>query len=145
MLYSFNFYIGTSNRTQKTGVFPGNYVTLARGGQRSPQSSSTRENSSGHRNNNKNNVPSSRQGVPPELPPRSISPATTVTNSTGTSNPISSSWHGHQDNIGIPIGRSSSAIMASQAAKPLDKVCFSIFFVGQLITVFIVVVLFVVF
>lgn len=125
--------LGTSNRTQKTGVFPGNYVTLARGGQRSPQSSATRENSNGHRNN-KNNVPSQRQCAPPELPPRSVSPSITVTNASGTSNPISLSWHGQQDNVGVPIGRSSSAIMATQAAKSSEKVCFCLFnIVGYLV------------
>lgn len=130
--------VGTSNRTQKTGVFPGNYVTLARGSQRSPQSSSTRENSSGHRSN-KNNVPSSRHGTPPELPPRSISPGTAATNAAvGTSNPISMSWHGHQDNVGVPIGRSSSAIMASQASKPSDKVGFSLFCGCQVILLLII-------
>lgn len=111
---------------------------MARGSQRSPQSSQTRENSSGHRNN-KSNVPSPRQGAPPELPPRSTSPATAVTNSGGTSNAISLSWHGQQDNVGIPIGRSSSAIMTSQAAKPSDKVCFCLFFLGEICFVFVVI------
>lgn len=107
--------VGTSNRTQKTGVFPGNYVALARGGQRSPQASAAPEN--GGSRGGKSSAASPRQeGAPPELPPRSASPAV------GSSNPISMSWHGQQDSVGAPIGRSSSAIMASQAAKAADKV-----------------------
>lgn len=123
---------GTSNRTQKCGVFPGNYVTLARGAPKSPQSSRTHEASgdqkisASYTRNGKSSL-SSKQNVaalPPELPPRSGSPA----NSTNT---ISSSWHGQQDNAAAPLGRSSSAIMSgintqlnvTTVAKPVEKVC----------------------
>lgn len=128
---------GTSNRTQKCGVFPGNYVTLARGTPRSPQSSATR--SGGENGDGKSSVSFTRSGkssnssrqvsnLPPELPPRSVSPAC------GT-NTISSSWHGQQDNAAIALGRSSSAIMSSVSAqsmsannvgKTVDKVCFTL-------------------
>lgn len=81
-------------------------------------------------------MPSPRQGAPPELPPRSLSPGTAVTNTGGTSNSISLSWHGQQDTVGVPIGRSSSAIMATQAAKPCDKVGFCLLFVCQIVAVF---------
>ncbi|KAB0799850.1 hypothetical protein PPYR_07730 [Photinus pyralis] len=118
---------GTSNRTQKCGVFPGNYVTLARGAPRSPQPSPrSGENTS----SSKSVVSYTRSGksrqsansLPPDLPPRSSSPAIAT-------NTISSSWHGQQDNAAMPLGRSSSAIMSSVAlptngptvGKPLDE------------------------
>ncbi|XP_017778540.1 PREDICTED: SH3 domain-containing RING finger protein 3-like isoform X2 [Nicrophorus vespilloides] len=91
---------GTSNRTQKSGVFPGNYVTPA-SAPRSPQTQNSSDSKSavsytrskgGSRNSN----------LPPELPPRSTSP-----------NAISSSWHGQQDNTAAPLGRSSSAALMS--------------------------------
>ncbi|XP_018572953.1 E3 ubiquitin-protein ligase SH3RF1 isoform X2 [Anoplophora glabripennis] len=101
---------GTSNRTQKCGVFPGNYVTLARGGP-NLHSSSSKDGSGDSKlpvsfTRSGKGVSSSRTACnPPELPPRSISPAT-------TGNTISSSWHGQQDNAAVPLGRSSSAIMS---------------------------------
>lgn len=108
---------GTSNRTQKCGVFPGNYVTLARGAPRSPQSGSSR----GGGDDAKNSVSYTRSGksrqasnLPPELPPRSASPAC------GT-NTISSSWHGQQDSAAVALGRSSSAIMSSVTAQSLSS------------------------
>ncbi|XP_063905217.1 E3 ubiquitin-protein ligase SH3RF1 isoform X4 [Zophobas morio] len=119
------WYKGTSNRTQKCGVFPGNYVApvakaaAAAGGPPDAKAavSFTRSGKS---------VSSPRQtynNLPPELPPRSVSPA----NATNT---ISSSWHGQQDNAAVPLGRSSSAVMSgvnttlglgSATAKPADK------------------------
>lgn len=94
---------GTSNRTQKCGVFPGNYVTLARGAPKSPQhASESNEPKTSYTRNGRSTI--SKQ-LPPELPPRSGSPA-------NTTNTISSSWHGQQDNAAAPLGRSSSAIMS---------------------------------
>ncbi|KAK4887754.1 hypothetical protein RN001_004025 [Aquatica leii] len=106
---------GTSNRTQKCGVFPGNYVTLARGAPRSPQPSPR----SGDNSETKSVVSYTRSGkprqsancLPPDLPPRSSSPAIAT-------NTISSSWHGQQDNAAMPLGRSSSAIMSSATNTP---------------------------
>lgn len=123
---------GTSNRTQKCGVFPGNYVTLARGAS-NLQVSSSKDGSGDSKlpvsfTRSGKGVSSSRTACnPPELPPRSISPST-------TGNTISSSWHGQQDNATVPLGRSSSAIMSSvnnahltvgsaTIAKGSDKVC----------------------
>ncbi|XP_049825850.1 E3 ubiquitin-protein ligase SH3RF1 isoform X2 [Aethina tumida] len=126
---------GTSNRTQKTGVFPGNYVALARGGPTSwdgtaPTQSNDSSKQSGvsHVRSSKGNggTSSAPRGTdrscpsnPPELPPRATSP------STGAA--ISSSWHGQQDGAAVPLGRSSSAIMSSSAnchhltAKSVEK------------------------
>ncbi|KAI4462926.1 sh3 domain-containing [Holotrichia oblita] len=118
---------GTSNRTQKCGVFPGNYVTLARGTPRSPQSSTTRtgDNNDGKGATNYSsksgkayNPTKQLSNLPPELPPRSASPACST-------NTISSSWHGQQDNAAIALGRSSSAIMSSvtvQSMSPANNV-----------------------
>ncbi|CAG9856076.1 unnamed protein product [Phyllotreta striolata] len=106
---------GTSNRTQKSGVFPGNYVTAAR----CPP---------GHKDDAKLPASFTRAGKtasansasanPPELPPRASSPA--------GSNAFSSSWHGaQQDPASAPIGRSSSAIvpggMQTAAGRAQDK------------------------
>lgn len=127
---------GTSNRTQKCGVFPGNYVTLAQNVSRSPIASPrANENLSDTKS-----VGGSRLGkpmfplkqntnnLPPELPPRSSSPAL-VTNT------ISSSWHGQQESTTLPLGRSTSTIMTGASAtqppigttsviKTSDKVCY---------------------
>lgn len=112
---------GTSNRTQKCGVFPGNYVALYRSIGRSPHNpepklatvSYTRSSSKA----SKSPAVSPRQGhnniQPPELPPRSVSP------SVGTAT-ISSSWHGQPDgaNAGItPLGRSQSAVMGTASSN----------------------------
>lgn len=102
------WYKGTSNRTQKCGVFPGNYVTLARGIPK--QSGNTGKEGLNEPklpvsfNRSGKTVMSSGRSAsnPPELPPRSTSPANT----------ISSSWHGHQTNVASPLGRSSSTIMS---------------------------------
>jgi E3 ubiquitin-protein ligase SH3RF len=115
------WYKGTSNRTQKCGVFPGNYVAYMKGSSSDPKVavSFTRSGKS---------VTSPRQtynNLPPELPPRSVSPATAT-------NTISSSWHGQQENAAVPLGRSSSAVMSSvntthlslgsaTVAKPAEK------------------------
>lgn len=61
---------GTSNRTQKCGVFPGNYVTLARGGQQRNGADKSAAKSKGSQKVQAANS----AGVPPELPPRAHSP-----------------------------------------------------------------------
>ncbi|XP_045480233.1 E3 ubiquitin-protein ligase SH3RF3 isoform X2 [Harmonia axyridis] len=97
------WYKGTSNRTQKCGVFPGNYVSLAHGltpAQIESKSSVSRIRS------NKNGL-SKGLGAPPELPPRAVSPSVAPS--------ISSSWHGQQEGVTVPLGRSTSAIMTSGA------------------------------
>ncbi|XP_022913310.1 E3 ubiquitin-protein ligase SH3RF1-like isoform X2 [Onthophagus taurus] len=103
---------GTSNRTQKCGVFPGNYVALARGAPRSPQTAGRSDENKavivGLKGGVKSTSPRQQtSNLPPELPPRSASPACS------TNNTISSSWHGQQDHAGAGLGRSSSAIMSS--------------------------------
>lgn len=125
---------GTSNRTQKCGVFPGNYVTLARGAPRSPQTSTRSGDSSSDNKSVVSYIRNSKtqhsaNSLPPDLPPRSSNPATAT-------NTISSSWHGQQDSAAVPLGRSSSAIMSSIAnsshlptncapvGKTVEKVCF---------------------
>lgn len=61
---------GTSNRTQKCGVFPGNYVTLARGNQQRNGAEKSAVKSKGNQK-----VPAANSGsIPPELPPRAHSP-----------------------------------------------------------------------
>ncbi|KAG5894443.1 hypothetical protein JTB14_014892 [Gonioctena quinquepunctata] len=116
------WYKGTSNRTQKCGVFPGNYVTIARGIPNSAHASVKEPGATvtesklpvSFTRSGKSATPSPRSASsnPPELPPRSTSP-----------NAISSSWHGQQDTSAAPLGRSSSAIMPGQAAvaKVSDK------------------------
>ncbi|XP_044253854.1 E3 ubiquitin-protein ligase SH3RF1-like isoform X2 [Tribolium madens] len=118
------WYKGTSNRTQKCGVFPGNYVAYM---SKASLSSSDAKVAVSFTRSGKS-VSSPRQTyntLPPELPPRSVSPATAT-------NTISSSWHGQQDNAAVPLGRSSSAVMSSvntthlslgsaTVAKPADK------------------------
>ncbi|XP_044253855.1 E3 ubiquitin-protein ligase SH3RF1-like isoform X3 [Tribolium madens] len=120
------WYKGTSNRTQKCGVFPGNYVAYM---SKASLSSSDAKVAVSFTRSGKS-VSSPRQTyntLPPELPPRSVSPATAT-------NTISSSWHGQQDNAAVPLGRSSSAVMSSvntthlslgsaTVAKPADKQC----------------------
>ncbi|KAJ8922832.1 hypothetical protein NQ315_007867 [Exocentrus adspersus] len=107
---------GTSNRTQKCGVFPGNYVTLARGApnlQSLPSKDDSKLPVSFTRSGK--SVSSSRIACnPPELPPRSISPS-------ASGNAISSSWHGQQENNVVPLGRSSSAIMSSVGSPAVAK------------------------
>ncbi|KOC59261.1 SH3 domain-containing RING finger protein 3 [Habropoda laboriosa] len=136
---------GTSNRTQKCGVFPGNYVApakcqrgLCRGspntGQHQNFPSSTSQNSTESRitvtyTKNKGPAPqpyNPRTLLPPELPPRAISPSSMV----------SSSWHGqsktqsqensppryNEQNSGNPLGRSHSAVMSSNISSPGKQV-----------------------
>lgn len=141
------WYKGTSNRTQKCGVFPGNYVTLARGahhaqsssGASKDGSSDTKSSTVSYSRSGKSLSPSTTASSrPPELPPRSISPAVAAANNT-PNNTISSSWHGQQDNASVPLGRSSSAIMpqtnptqhltlANNIVKSAEKVCVRFFF-----------------
>ncbi|XP_076640777.1 SH3 domain containing ring finger posh isoform X1 [Halictus rubicundus] len=136
---------GTSNRTQKCGVFPGNYVapakcqrSLCRGSQNTGQHqnfpSSTGQNGSEPRvtvtyTKSKGPAPqpyNSRTLMPPELPPRAISPSPMV----------SSSWHGQsqtqnqekspprqsEQNTVNPLGRSHSAVMSSNISSPGKQV-----------------------
>ncbi|XP_043605425.1 E3 ubiquitin-protein ligase SH3RF3-like isoform X2 [Bombus pyrosoma] len=136
---------GTSNRTQKCGVFPGNYVTpakcqrgLCRGspntGQHQNFPSSTSQNNTESRitttyTKNKGATPqpyNARTLLPPELPPRAISPSFMV----------SSSWHGQsqtqsqenspprykEQNSANPLGRSHSAVMSSNISSPGKQV-----------------------
>ncbi|XP_044003201.1 E3 ubiquitin-protein ligase SH3RF3 isoform X2 [Aphidius gifuensis] len=126
---------GTSNRTQKCGVFPGNYVTPAKC-QRGicrviPPSNHPNSLISIHPSNdprttvtytkNKNTLSTqcnSRSLPPPELPPRAISPSPAV----------SASWHGqaqgqsstitNEQASSNPLGRSHSAVMTSNIASP---------------------------
>ncbi|XP_012136604.1 SH3 domain containing ring finger posh isoform X3 [Megachile rotundata] len=136
---------GTSNRTQKCGVFPGNYVApakcqrgLCRGspstGQHQNFSSSTTQNNTESRmtvtyTKNKGPAPqpyNPRTLLPPELPPRAISPSSVV----------SSSWHGqsqtqsqenspprsNEQNSVNPLGRSHSAVITSSISSPGKQV-----------------------
>ncbi|XP_025996982.1 E3 ubiquitin-protein ligase SH3RF3 isoform X3 [Solenopsis invicta] len=137
---------GTSNRTQKCGVFPGNYVApanrcqrgLCRGSPNSPSQhqGSPLSNASSNAESRlavtytKSKGPSPqpynpRTLPPPELPPRAISPSTTT---------VSSSWHGaaqsnqgsnqetspprHNDQNTTPLGRSHSAVMTANISSP---------------------------
>ncbi|XP_043275279.1 E3 ubiquitin-protein ligase SH3RF3-like isoform X2 [Venturia canescens] len=122
---------GTSNRTQKCGVFPGNYVAPAKcqrgicrvttsttSHQTTPLSTAqaateprltvtyTKSKGSAPQPYNMRSLP------PPELPPRAISPSPAV----------SSSWHGQAqgqspprlgEHVANPLGRSHSAVMSS--------------------------------
>ncbi|XP_051166366.1 E3 ubiquitin-protein ligase SH3RF3 isoform X2 [Leptopilina boulardi] len=132
---------GTSNRTQKCGVFPGNYVapakcqrTVCRSSPSAvPQQSSvtmtSQSNSEAARptvtyTKSKSPAPQPSYNIrslpPPELPPRALSPMPTV----------SSSWHGQRQTQGqspprqgeqttiTPIGRSHSAVMPANVASP---------------------------
>ncbi|XP_043797592.1 E3 ubiquitin-protein ligase SH3RF3-like isoform X2 [Apis laboriosa] len=136
---------GTSNRTQKCGVFPGNYVapakcqrSLCRGspntGQHQSFPSSTSQNNTESRitatySKNKGSTSQSynpRTLLPPELPPRAISPSFMV----------SSSWHGQsqmqnqesspprykEQNSANPLGRSHSAVMSPNISSPGKQV-----------------------
>lgn len=123
---------GTSNRTQKCGVFPGNYVAPAkcqRGICRVTTSSTTSHQTTALSTaqgateprltvtytKSKGPAPqpyNMRSLPPPELPPRAISPSPAV----------SSSWHGQAqgqspprlgEHVANPLGRSHSAVMTS--------------------------------
>ncbi|XP_034952634.1 E3 ubiquitin-protein ligase SH3RF3 isoform X3 [Chelonus insularis] len=126
---------GTSNRTQKCGVFPGNYVTPAkcqRGicrvsstGTHQTSTLTTAQTSDPRitvtYTKNKGTSPqpySPRSLPPPELPPRAISPSPAV----------SASWHGQGQGqspprisepvTANPLGRSQSAVMSPNIASP---------------------------
>ncbi|XP_018404865.1 PREDICTED: SH3 domain-containing RING finger protein 3 [Cyphomyrmex costatus] len=143
---------GTSNRTQKCGVFPGNYVApakcqrgLCRGSPNSPSQhqgsplsnapSNTESRLAVTYTKNKGPAPqpyNPRTLPPPELPPRAISPSTTT---------VSSSWHGaaqsnqgpnqetnpprHNDQNATPLGRSHSAVMTANIPSPGKQIVVS--------------------
>lgn len=71
------WYKGTSNRTQKCGVFPGNYVTPARGAPGSPLSvpADSKLPVSFTRGTRNRLAASDVPVAPPELPPRSNAPS----------------------------------------------------------------------
>ncbi|XP_015592824.1 SH3 domain-containing RING finger protein 3 isoform X2 [Cephus cinctus] len=132
---------GTSNRTQKCGVFPGNYVAPAKcqrgicrtspnaishqGNPLTSVSMNTEPRLTMTYTRNKGPAPQPynlRSLPPPELPPRAASPVPA----------ISSSWHGqaqsqvqnqtqHSEQAAAaanPLGRSHSAVMSSNVASP---------------------------
>ncbi|XP_015515382.1 E3 ubiquitin-protein ligase SH3RF3-like isoform X1 [Neodiprion lecontei] len=135
---------GTSNRTQKCGVFPGNYVAPAKSQLQIRNICRNASSTATHQSNQSTSVSSSgneprpcitytrnkgpapqplgSRPPPPELPPRTTSPASG----------ISSSWHsqGETQNQGQsqaneqqslaanPLGRSHSAVMSSNLASP---------------------------
>ncbi|XP_057317803.1 E3 ubiquitin-protein ligase SH3RF3 isoform X3 [Microplitis mediator] len=127
---------GTSNRTQKCGVFPGNYVTPAkcqRGICRvtlttthqtatlttAQATNDSRMTISYTKNKGATAQPYSPRSLPPpELPPRAVSPSPAV----------SASWHGQgqgqspprlaEQAAANPLGRSHSAVMSSNIASP---------------------------
>lgn len=122
---------GTSNRTQKCGVFPGNYVAPAkcqRGICRVTPTSTHQTLTSVQGGDNRGTVTytkskgtapqpySPRSLPPPELPPRAISPSPAV----------SASWHGQaqghsppriNEQVANPLGRSHSAVMTTSIGK----------------------------
>ncbi|XP_012222441.1 E3 ubiquitin-protein ligase SH3RF3 isoform X2 [Linepithema humile] len=146
---------GTSNRTQKCGVFPGNYVApakcqrgLCRGSPNSPSQHQGSPLSNAVSNaesrlaitytKSKGPAPqpyNPRTLPPPELPPRAISPSSTT---------VSSSWHGAaQQNQGAnqetspprhndpntatnQLGRSHSAVMTSNIPSPGKQIASSL-------------------
>lgn len=104
------WYKGTSNRTQKCGVFPGNYVTPARGipTQTSASTTDSRLPVSFHRGN-KGTRARPADPAPPELPPRASSPQASG----------SVSWH-----AGMERNNSSSAsntLVQAKCDKNKDK------------------------
>ncbi|XP_053598553.1 E3 ubiquitin-protein ligase SH3RF3 isoform X3 [Microplitis demolitor] len=127
---------GTSNRTQKCGVFPGNYVTPAkcqRGICRvtlttthqtatlttAQATNDSRMTISYTKNKGATAQPYIPRSLPPpELPPRAVSPSPAV----------SASWHGQgqgqspprlaEQAAANPLGRSHSAVMSSNIASP---------------------------
>ncbi|XP_020706290.2 E3 ubiquitin-protein ligase SH3RF3-like isoform X2 [Athalia rosae] len=135
---------GTSNRTQKCGVFPGNYVAPAKSQLQIRNICRSTPSTTSHQGTQSPTVSTScneprpcitytrnkgaalqPQGIrplpPPELPPRTASPASG----------ISSSWHGQgeiqsqaqsqshdQSPATNPLGRSHSAVMSTNQASP---------------------------
>ncbi|KAK2585557.1 hypothetical protein KPH14_010195 [Odynerus spinipes] len=137
---------GTSNRTQKCGVFPGNYVAPAkcqRGLCRGTSNMAQHQNSSlttGQSNNDmrltitytKNKGPAPqpyniRTLPPPALPPRAISPVPPVSSSRLAQNQNmtqdkSPPRHNEQTSLMTPLGRSHSAVMTSNLPSPGKQV-----------------------
>ncbi|XP_032673227.1 E3 ubiquitin-protein ligase SH3RF3-like isoform X3 [Odontomachus brunneus] len=142
---------GTSNRTQKCGVFPGNYVApakcqrgICRGSPNSPsqhQGSPLSSNVSNAESRlamtytkSKGPAPqpyNPRTLPPPELPPRAISPSTTVSTSwhssggqqeQGPTQETSPPRHNDQNAAVNPLGRSHSAVMTSNIPSPGKQV-----------------------
>ncbi|XP_014469397.1 PREDICTED: SH3 domain-containing RING finger protein 3 isoform X2 [Dinoponera quadriceps] len=143
---------GTSNRTQKCGVFPGNYVApakyqrgICRGSPNSPsqhQGSPLSSNASNAESRlamtytkSKGPAPqpyNPRALPPPELPPRAISPSTTVSSSwhgggvgqpeQGPNQETSPPRHNDQNAAANPLGRSHSAVMTSNIPSPGKQV-----------------------
>ncbi|XP_011639159.1 SH3 domain-containing RING finger protein 3 isoform X1 [Pogonomyrmex barbatus] len=145
---------GTSNRTQKCGVFPGNYVAPANRCQRglcrgSPNSPSQHQGSLSNTVSNadsrltvtytKNKGPAPqpynlRALPPPELPPRAISPSTTTVSSSwhgaaqpsqGPSQETSPPRHNDQSTTVNPLGRSHSAVMTTNIPSPGKQITVS--------------------
>lgn len=136
---------GTSNRTQKCGVFPGNYVAPAkcqRGicritpSSTNHQTTTTSSSSSSSvlsstnqaindprvpvvytksKNNVTAQVYSPRSLPPPELPPRALSPS--------SSPAVSVSWHGQaqQNSPRLTGGEQTAAAAAATGANPLGR------------------------
>ncbi|XP_035722371.1 E3 ubiquitin-protein ligase SH3RF3-like isoform X2 [Vespa mandarinia] len=137
---------GTSNRTQKCGVFPGNYVAPAkcqRGLCRGTSNATQHQNSSlttGQGNNesrltvtytkNKGPAPQPyniRTLPPPALPPRAINPVPPVSSSRlnqsqGITQEDSPPRHNEQTSVITPLGRSHSAVMTSNLPSPGKQV-----------------------
>ncbi|XP_046817543.1 E3 ubiquitin-protein ligase SH3RF3 isoform X2 [Vespa crabro] len=137
---------GTSNRTQKCGVFPGNYVAPAkcqRGLCRGTSNTTQHQNSSlttGQGNNesrltvtytkNKGPAPQPyniRTLPPPALPPRAINPVPPVSSSRlnqsqGITQEDSPPRHNEQTSVITPLGRSHSAVMTSNLPSPGKQV-----------------------
>ncbi|XP_043501780.1 E3 ubiquitin-protein ligase SH3RF1-like isoform X1 [Polistes fuscatus] len=137
---------GTSNRTQKCGVFPGNYVAPAkcqRGLCRGTSNTTQHQNSpltTGQGNNesrltvtytkNKGPAPQPyniRTLPPPALPPRAINPVPPVSSSRlnqnqGITQDNSPPRHNEQTSVITPLGRSHSAVMTSNLPSPGKQV-----------------------
>ncbi|KAG7207136.1 hypothetical protein KM043_001008 [Ampulex compressa] len=135
---------GTSNRTQKCGVFPGNYVAPAkcqrgacRGspnpGQHQGSPLSSGQNNVEPRSAAVSYTKSKTSGTtqpynprtlpPPELPPRAGSPSPMVSSSWhGQSQPHApeeaQARHGEPNVVGNPLGRSHSAVMSGNVSSP---------------------------
>ncbi|XP_046748294.1 E3 ubiquitin-protein ligase SH3RF3-like isoform X2 [Diprion similis] len=134
---------GTSNRTQKCGVFPGNYVAPAKSqlqirnicrnassGATHQSNQSTSLSSSSNeprpcitytRNKGAAPQPLGPRPPPPELPPRTTSPASGISSSWHsqgeTQNQAQSQTNEQQSLVANPLGRSHSAVMSSNLGK----------------------------
>lgn len=109
------WYKGTSNRTQKCGVFPGNYVTPARGAPGTPLSvpADSKLPVSFTRGTRNRLATTDTPVAPPELPPRSNAPV--------------SGWH-----VDSPA-RTNSSTNASKSDKVCVWLCNSVFVAGVLL------------